>query len=324
MVAIIFMALAGGLFLIKRRYKLKLLGIMLSLLVGTSLIVAPLSTVYAQTAEECVPDSSDEGGQVLGLVDDSMSVPGEGNYLLAILNNDNAPDDDPLDWQTVDLNPALAGQQTSIDALMPNEPGYICGSLSVTSNFGLLAITLLEDCYYELPEDNPCWEGEDLDLCTYYLPLPEYITLQYTADTLSGQPAPAPATVTILIDADTPDSVVMAAEDSGSISGTCDVPINDSVIIQILDNDITSSGTLDPTTVDLNPSLPGRQTTVTINASGGIVTATVDNNGNVIITTSGGFVAEAGGISFYYTVENSNGDTSNIGVVSFSSCTIVT
>ncbi|MDE5115864.1 MAG: Ig-like domain-containing protein, partial [Trichodesmium sp. St2_bin2_1] len=97
-------------------------------------------------------------------------------------------------------------------------------------------------------------------------------------------------------------------------------PTNDSTItnkgepvtFNIIDNDTDTDGTLDLTTVDLNPSTPGTQeTTKTVPGEG---TYTVDNAGNLTFTPEDDFLGTATPIT--YTVKDNKGGVSNLGEIS--------
>ncbi|MGB3590613.1 MAG: tandem-95 repeat protein [Nonlabens sp.] len=83
-----------------------------------------------------------------------------------------------------------------------------------------------------------------------------------------------------------------------------------SIDIMVLDNDSDTDGTLDATTVDLDPSTMGQQTTVT-NAGEG--TFTVDAMGVVTFTPE---VTFFGNTSITYTVDDNDGLTSNAATIS--------
>ncbi|TVU53511.1 MAG: DUF4347 domain-containing protein, partial [Arthrospira sp. PLM2.Bin9] len=82
--------------------------------------------------------------------------------------------------------------------------------------------------------------------------------------------------------------------------------LGEAITFNITANDTDSDGTLDLSTVDLDPNTPGRQTTFTVDGEG---TYTVDDAGNVTFTPVDGFTGVATPIS--YTVADNNGAVSN-------------
>ncbi len=75
-------------------------------------------------------------------------------------------------------------------------------------------------------------------------------------------------------------------------------------------NDTDADGTVDVTTVDLDPTTPGRQTTFAV---AGVGTFTADNTGNVTFTPEAGFTGPA---TLTYTVDDNDGATSNAATLS--------
>ncbi|MDE5082935.1 MAG: Ig-like domain-containing protein, partial [Trichodesmium sp. St18_bin1] len=117
-------------------------------------------------------------------------------------------------------------------------------------------------------------------------------------------------------------------EDTGTVTGTV-TPVNDppvgdnelpvalndttstnkgkAVTFSITDNDTDSDGTVEPATVDLDPSTPGtKETTKTVPGEG---TYIVDNEGNITFTPVATFVGTTNPIT--YTVEDNDGGLSN-------------
>ena len=80
------------------------------------------------------------------------------------------------------------------------------------------------------------------------------------------------------------------------------------VTIAVLDNDTDDDNALNETSVDLDPSVAGRQASVSV----GEGTATVDDAGIVTFTPSGGATGQA---NFDYTVNDDAGNTSNTATV---------
>ena len=86
---------------------------------------------------------------------------------------------------------------------------------------------------------------------------------------------------------------------------------NTPVTFSVTFNDEDPDGTIDVASVDLNPGLAGRQTTV-ITQRGGTATVTIDDDGHVTFTPKNGF---RGTDLFTYTVNDLEGATSNIATV---------
>src|SRR5690606_34031787 len=154
-------------------------------------------------------------------------------FYLALLPNDTAPDDDPIDWETIDLDPNTAGLQTSFNLYHPEDGTLICGTVTVGS-FGVLVVTLRYTC----------WDEDILENDT----IPSDFTIApftYTAQTVGGNPAPAPATVTILVVAGPEPGVVVAQNDQdGGVGGSCSF---EGFTLNLVSNDSTTAGTIDPT-----------------------------------------------------------------------------
>jgi FtsP/CotA-like multicopper oxidase with cupredoxin domain len=104
------------------------------------------------------------------------------------------------------------------------------------------------------------------------------------------------ATVTITV----VNSAPVAANDFAAVAR------NTTIIFSVTANDVDTDGTINVATVDLNPLVAGRQTTVTASRGG---TVTVDALGNVTFVPKRGF---RGTDTFTYTVQDNVGATSNV------------
>lgn len=140
-----------------------------------------------------------------------------------------------------------------------------------------------------------------------HVPTNTPFTIQYTANSVSGGAPAAPATITFTINA-TPTNPISVTQIAslGSSCGYGDTVVGDtfSVADAVTNGFIsTTIGSIDPSTVDLDPFTLGRQTSFT-NANGTIV---VDNSGVITLTSYSGKDL----IPFFFTVMNTNGDTSN-------------
>ncbi len=120
-------------------------------------------------------------------------------------------------------------------------------------------------------------------------------------DIISGQEA----TITVTR-ASTPASPITVADID--FPDSCGTHSGDT--IDIMANVSTTVGTLDPLSIDLDPTTPGRQTSYV----DGTATITVDSSGVVTITKPGPST-EMGEHTFYYTIANSNGDVSGLGTL---------
>ncbi|NLF70791.1 MAG: tandem-95 repeat protein, partial [Candidatus Anammoximicrobium sp.] len=120
--------------------------------------------------------------------------------------------------------------------------------------------------------------------------------IQYTVDDADGNTS-EPAWVTVTYGMSPP--VAVDNESLGHTPGTA-------VTLGVTGNDSDADGNLDVATVDLDPSTPGRQTTLAVAGEG---TWTVDNLGSVTFTPASGFNDDPTPIP--YTVQDSTGLTSN-------------
>ena len=89
------------------------------------------------------------------------------------------------------------------------------------------------------------------------------------------------------------------------------------VTFNIVSNDIDNEDNIDPSTIDLDPSTPDIQKTLTVPGEG---TFTVDDEGNVIFTPVDGFVGE---VNIPYTVADNIGSTSETANINVSISTVV-
>ncbi len=310
-VGVLVISAALALIFFGNRYSIKTLVLVVGVLFSLTFISSPAIS-FAQAVEDDCPTEvdNDEGTAVLSLVDDQgvIQLPDEDSstttIYMAILNNDQHEAGDPIDWETVDLDPDTPGIQSSIALMHPDDEvdDYYCGSITVES-FGILSVSLSFNCF----------DGEfdaSLEIPLDYTIAP----FAYTAQTLGGTPATAPATVTVIVEADIEASIVLAENDHASEFGDCGV--FESFSFNVLTNDSTSEGSLVASTVDLNPSRAGVQSSVNIVVDGTVFTASVNGAGLVTVTN----VSENGEAPpvFFYTVENSNGGVSNVAAITWS------
>ncbi len=90
------------------------------------------------------------------------------------------------------------------------------------------------------------------------------------------------------------------ATDNGSTTN-----VNVPVTFNITSDDSDPDGTVDPSTVDLDPSTPGQQTSITTPEA----TWTVDGSGNVTFTPANNYTGTA---VIHYTVNDNDGQVSNV------------
>ncbi|NEP94018.1 MAG: tandem-95 repeat protein, partial [Okeania sp. SIO2G4] len=131
-----------------------------------------------------------------------------------------------------------------------------------------------------------------------FTPEPDFVgeaTIPYTVNDNDGELSNS-ANITIAV-INTPP---VATNDNANTG------VNIPVTFNISENDTDSDGTLDLTTVDLDPNTEGRQTTFTQQAQG---TFEIDDNGNITFTPVADFLGEVTPIT--YTVADNNGDLSN-------------
>ncbi|WP_411768967.1 Ig-like domain-containing protein, partial [Winogradskyella sp. A3E31] len=83
------------------------------------------------------------------------------------------------------------------------------------------------------------------------------------------------------------------------------------VIIDITSNDTDPDGTIDDSTIDLDPSTPGQQSTITIPGEG---VYTDNGDGTITFSPDPGFTNDTSTIM--YTVNDNDGNTSTVGTIS--------
>ncbi|MEB3885438.1 Ig-like domain-containing protein, partial [Lyngbya sp. CCY1209] len=96
-----------------------------------------------------------------------------------------------------------------------------------------------------------------------------------------------------------PNQAPTAFDDSG------ETPANTPIALNVVANDIDPDGTIDPTTIDLDPDTPGLQQTLTLGDRGTLI---ADDNGRVTFNPALGF---QGTVKVPYTVRDDDGETSN-------------
>lgn len=132
---------------------------------------------------------------------------------------------------------------------------------------------------------------------------------QYLANTTNGLIINSPATITITkqsgssnVSVNSPVNAIAVNDCDGILYNSATVDLNH----EITYGNISLVGTFNPLSVDLDPDTPGRQTSYT-NSNG--ATLSVDNNGIITITNP------RPGALAAFTVANTNGDVSNVGLI---------
>ena len=203
---------------------------------------------------------------------DSATTPLNTAVAITVTNNDDAASGLSLVPSTIDLDPAVSGLQTSktVDGLGTFTLNPVTGEVTFTPVTGFVGV----------------------------------VTIPYTLqDNLNQTSNVANITVTVR-DADTNGRPLPAANDDSATTA-----LNTPVTLSVNGNDIAGSGqTLDPATVDLDPSTPGRQTTASTSAGNW----TVNNAGQVTFTPANGFTGTA---SLPYTIQDDAGNTSNTATI---------
>ena len=130
-----------------------------------------------------------------------------------------------------------------------------------------------------------------------FTPEPDFVgevTIPYTVED-NGDRTSEPANITIEVVNIPP----VATNDNAS--SKLDVPVT----FNIVTNDTDSDGSIDPTTVDLDPDTPGVQKTFAVSGQGSFE---ADAEGNVTFVPESGFVGQ---VTIPYTVSDNSGSTSN-------------
>lgn len=269
-------------------------------------MLAPIA-ISAQS-EDCTEVEPVLESPELSLVDDVIVMPFAGfglgssaEFTVDILTNDLPPEGDSIDWATVDLNPTTPGIQTQSSVYHPDFPNYWCGEFWVSTIDEELYLYIEETCV------------NDVFDTVGFPDLPVTFTTLYTAFTLNGVVAAESALVSFTLEA----QVVFANDDQEFIDCVWDE--EQSRTINLVDNDTTDIGIIDPTTVDLDPETPGKQTSVILTTLDNSFSAEVDSSGIVTVTILNGSASINGNHAIgSYTVQNDEGNFSNVASFWFS------
>lgn len=269
-----------------------------------------------------------------------------------VLSNDNAPQGDPFDVSTLQLvgnhpSPNADGYFLILDPDNENPPGspggygdpgweYVWGewSLELTCNVAdVLNCTDTDPGPGISPvcislDRSGCWPTGYVEVYLSASAQPGTYTIPYTVQTEGGVNL-APATITVAFSEtpEPPEPSPITARTDILFTGPCytwnfdpetygegytfSLDLMDGVNIFT-----TGGGALLPATIDLDPSTPGRQSTITTYAAIPVyyTTFTVNNSGVVTMTTPRSS-DPASDIEFLlqFTIEDEDGNQSNVG-----------
>lgn len=302
---------AGAFFAMKARRRssiLPLLGLMM--LVG---VLFTSSSVFAQSQTNCPPNApTNPGGEevAMQLIDDNRTLGLGQPAVLYILQNDIPPEDSSFNQQTIqllgtahsfdsELFPILdpgSGADPADDSTWGDDWEHYWGYWRVYEN-GLVVVYL-----------------NDADDFGGTAPSGSVFTIDYLVDTQEGETPSTPATITVTVQDPFVYTAAIFAEDDEISINACE---SNSDIINLLDNDHASPGTLLPATIDLNPTTPGIQNEYTYYATpSDPIVFSVDGAGMLSLDISGmsNFNAALGAY-IVYTVEDTLGNTSNTATI---------
>ena len=267
-----------------------------------------------------------------------------------ILNNDNAPDGDPFDVSTLQLlgnypdpNPGAINSFLILDPnnpTPPNSPGApgfpgwenVWGywSLEMTCDINDLLNCVDNDPspvvepYCISVDWSGCWPNGSVNMSFNSNTQPGVYSIQYTVNTQSGAPlTPATITVTVPEPPEPPEPSPILAGSDTLFQEDCDSWPVGLFSVDLMDYiSTTGTGTLLPGTIDLIPSTPGIDTTVTIYNPfypADFATLTVDYNGIVTMTLpTGGSPGYDNDYTFNFTIRDSDDFLSNEGEITLS------
>lgn len=215
------------------------------------------------------------------LVDDTYTLGSSGGAILPVLSNDQPDPGDPLNIATLELaNPNIEAGGYGTDwyasdgsSANPGDPTAIHWQVVG----GKVVVTF----------------GDDV-------PLDTSISIPYRITSQGGLEPPQDGIITVTRSSTEPTPITVTAADFDP----CLVDLADGATLNLLSYSTTTIGSLDPSTVDLDPLTTGRQTTYL----GDGYNLSVDSSGIVTYHKTGP-VSE---VSVYYTISNTNGDVSGI------------
>ena len=305
-------------------------------------------------------------------VNDSAVTPVNTPVTLSVTANDS-DSDGVIDAATVDLDPAVAGQQSTL--AIPGEGTFSDDGLGNVTFTPVSGFTGVSTITYTVSDNDgavsntasiavtvqPGPAANDDDVVTS---LDTPLTFDVTANDIASANPLEPSSVDL--DPATPGqqtTVVVSGEGTFSVDGFGNVtftpeagftgvsaisytiedtaggvsneaairvrvnappvaaddsaftPVDTPVTLSVIANDADADGALDASSVDLDPSTAGRQTTFVVAGEG---TFSADDAGNVTFTPEPGFTGVSG---VSYTVNDDNGDVSNTAAINI---TVVT
>lgn len=311
---------------------------------GAALVTTSLpGTVFAQSAEDCQQSQAGGSGggvgQIGGLIDDNPPVAydedyGEYRATFAVLPNDDEPVGDGFDVSTLRLVGAnqLFNDVWSThlildpnDQTMPDPDSDWWNAPNVWGAWYLETVCDPEDtdnCAPFGPDAYHCTTGlgscrPNGDVTVYFTawaPQGSY-SIQYAVNTQSGISL-APATITVNLILPSP----ITANNLNQDHGCGEWPVGD-FSMDMMDGSFfstTSSGTLLANSIDLDPSTPGRQDTVTIyeNNNGGLYgTFHVDSSGILTVVAPHSVTMSSSYFVLSFTIDDTDGFVSNTGTL---------
>ncbi len=328
---------------------------MLALMLGATLSMPAIpQTAYAQAADDCVPTQTNQTNSAGVLVNDSpvlepQFVPGDPPVFdgfssrFLVLTNDNAPQGDPFDVSTLQLvgdypSPNADGRFLILDPDNQNppttpggsgDPGweYVWGdwTLELTCNVAdVLNCTDLDPGPSVSPgcislDRSGCWPTGYVEVYLSASAQPGTYTIPYTVQTEGGINL-APATITVAFSEIPEPSPITALDDSLSGGSLCDTwPSGDFSVDLMTYVSTTGTGTLLSATIDLNPSTPGIDNSITVynpDFPENYITFVVDENGIVTMTApEGGMPGYENQYPFDFTIRDTDDFESNTGTI---------
>lgn len=220
-----------------------------------------------------------------------------------ILSNDNSQASDPIDPSSIRL--IAPTDQFIDDGISMDVPNGMYFNINGPDG-GIMYLEGLDTQGGGLANSNLTGK---LVVEFYNSTLPRGLnyTIQYTAKTMSGKDASNTATVTI--STPPPNPIRLIDYDQCTFDGDS---------MSLLDYATTSRGSLDPLSIDLDPSTPGRQTSY-INTNGPN-TISVDSAGIITFSTTGSNDTNFRNYDYHFTIGNNMGDVSDVGTIHTQSC----
>lgn len=211
-------------------------------------------------------------------------------YYLGVLDNDHAQPDDPLDAHSLNfIDPDTGLPTTSYNQQIVGDNDT--GTLDWNIEYGVASVRVGNDVPYDTP-----------------------YSLDYIANSRVGVPSANSSKITISRHYNNPITVMnfgsYIAYNQCAQSGPSYASVGDSTNATNLLVASTISGYINTSSIDLDPSQPGRQTIFT-DQWGNTVSA--DSSGIITVTS----IPHPEKLRVTYTIENTSGDVSNVGYLSY-------